>query len=224
MILASTAYCFSTEPISNKIAWSLGYARRFAFGEVGFYHAGATRDTFQSWSGQDLQNTNHGYVYYPDVEFLYQTEFRPIPLEENYVGFQHGENSLAFRLHYRSNEQTLPFMTMPLIFDSTLEYTIKGTQSPVNPWAELLYRRSDTTVIAEPDLEHRVGFNISARTGIGSFQFVPAFSADFVWNPLALSDEGLGDFPNDLRYFAPSSGFELRWNLHIGLEMSIGVR
>ena len=110
----------------NKIAWSLGGSMDFPFGTLGLYHAGATKYTFgATYASSTNPNTiPYEYAWYQDsvVGSLV------IPPEENWIGYIHGENSLAFRGTY---DTVLP---RDIVIRTSLEWVLTGNQSPNNPW------------------------------------------------------------------------------------------
>ena len=52
----------------SKIAWSFGGTYNFSFGKMGFFHAGATKYTFQS-SGNTEGDYNYGYNFYQSTTY-----------------------------------------------------------------------------------------------------------------------------------------------------------
>jgi hypothetical protein len=194
----------------NKIAWSAGGSVPTAIGEFGFYHAGATKYTFQAFGSGSVgsaTDTKYGYTYYPAVEYPVGTEWRAIAPEDNYIGYLHGENNLAFLVNY---EQTFE----PVLVNASLEYTLSGSKSPANPWHQ--YNSWDepdsisdgvpgTRFLDDDHLESRLTVTARADAPFGRWSAFAELSAGFVVNELELVDvpaEYVGP-NNEIRYFAP---------------------
>ena len=196
----------------DKIAWSLGGTRSFGFGTVGLYHAGATMYTFQAYGGGRIgtaTDTRYGYTYYPDVEYDLHGEPRVIRLKDNYVGYLHGENNLAFMATYETDLR--PARLVPLVsLSSSLELTISGSKSPANPWHEYNDFREygeGTRLLDEERLETRVMARAAVSAPVAGWRLSGELGLGFVVNELELVDvpPELAGPNNEIRYFSPGT-------------------
>ncbi len=200
----------------DKIAWSLGGSVQTDFGVFGFYHAGATKYTFEPYGSTGL-NTDYGYAYYPAASFINTAGGEtPIPLEQNYIGYLHGENNLAFMTTYRA--EWFGFAT-----EASLEFGIRGSTSPANPWgvySDWFEGGQGTHLLDDPLLEKSLTCSIAVDKDLGSWHFGTDLRLGYVWNELSLAQvppEYLGT-GNTIPYFVPSET-----NRFIAsLSMSIG--
>jgi hypothetical protein len=141
--------------IPQKWAWSLGGYCDFPFGRIGFYHAGATKYTFERTN----LSIPYEYAYYPATEYQLR-DGTPLVLHylDNYLGYKYGENNLAFLVDYTHR-------IGPIDFYASLEYVISGAKSPANPWHEYnSYKETGayTLLLDGPVLEHTVAARIKA--------------------------------------------------------------
>jgi len=136
----------------NRLAWSIGGSHEFDFGRIGFFHAGATKDTFgatyatttakafEDYHDDDLpvhySFHSYPYTYYPAVSYLLEddTTWMPIDYTQNYIGYKYGENNLSFLVDY---ENEFPLKNgQNLSQYLALEWVLNGAKSPANPWHE----------------------------------------------------------------------------------------
>lgn len=135
----------------TKMAWSLGGRKEMPFGTLGFYHAGATKYTFQATYAEDKEeNFNdkpkdgvdvyysyypYEYTYYP-VSVYQLDNGDPMPLHyvDNYIGYKYGENNISFMLDYENSFSKS--LIGPFNLYSSLEWILNGSKSPNNPWHE----------------------------------------------------------------------------------------
>jgi hypothetical protein len=119
-------------PNLDKLAWSIGGKYAFPFGTIGFWHGGATAHTYASTYsvGTDINAIPYEYMYLPTV--VYNGSI--VDPRASNIGFQWGENALAFRVTYDAE----PFGGTPWAFSLSahLEYVLNGSKSPDNPWHE----------------------------------------------------------------------------------------
>ncbi|MEE8440220.1 MAG: hypothetical protein V3S41_00745, partial [Spirochaetia bacterium] len=189
----------------NKIAWSVGGTIPTTAGEFGFYHAGATKYTFQAYGGGSVgaaTDTKYGYTYYPAVEYSVGGETRVILPEDNYIGYLHGENNLAFLVEYARAFE-------PVQVNATIEYTLSGSKSPANPWHEFNnYSEGGqgTRFLDDDRLESKMTATGRADASFGWWSAFAELTVGFVVNEPQLYDipaEYAG--PNNvIRYFVPS--------------------
>jgi hypothetical protein len=156
-----------------KLAWTLGGRRETDFGSFGFYHAGATKCTFEPITMGDaasVQENCYGYTYSPDTRFddSYDFDFsnpQPIQIEDNSIGYKYGENNLAFQADWKYE------LKDDYKLCAALEYVIAGSNSPANPWGELLKHPSGTKLLDDAVLEHRVLAKLAGTKSIGDWDF-----------------------------------------------------
>ena len=160
----------------NKLAWSIGGKYTFPFGTIGFWHGGATAHTYAatrsdySVSGAyDANTIPYEYMYYPTVSW----NGNPIDSRDSNIGFQWGENALAFRITF----DTDLFSDLPWAFAlaSSLEYVINGSKSPDNPWHEYTHdneipQRIQLFNVGGPEtLEQVLILHVGASKKLGDF-------------------------------------------------------
>jgi len=211
----------------NKIAWSLGGALPTRYGEFGFYHAGATKYTFEAFGGGSVgsaTDTKYGYTYYPAVEYTLDGGTRVIVPEDNYIGYLHGENNVAFLLTYSTTIN-------PVRIDASLEYTLSGPKSPANPWHEwnawdepegIVDGVSGTRFLDGDYLESRLTVTGHAEATFGIWTLFAEPMVGFVANELQLTavPAELSGPNNVIRYFAPNPASD-RWYGGITLGGSV---
>ena len=207
----------------DKIAWSLGARHGFHFGHLGFYHAGATKYTFQSFGSPGI-DTRYSYTYYPDVEYRLHDEVRVIRPEDNYIGYLHGENNLAFLLSYDPPDAWLGRLTLT----SSLELTLSGSKSPGNPWHQYTWWTQGgqgTRFLDDERLELRLLGRAAASLPVRGWTFSADISLGFVRNELeltAIPDEYFVEGVNEIRYFSPGTVSRPIGSLGIGASYGFG--
>jgi hypothetical protein len=170
--------------IPQKWAWSLGGYYDFAFGRLGFYHAGATKYTFEA-TRNDL-SFPYEYTYYPSVEYELE-DGTPMTLEyvENYIGYKYGENNIAFLIDYANTFACVQFGV-------TLEYVISGSKSPANPWHEDTEAGDNTLLLDDEVLEHTLSARVRASWSWRKWEFYSSLRLGGVFNQLDLEAAGDG--------------------------------
>ncbi|MFW5826335.1 MAG: hypothetical protein ACOCVO_02120, partial [bacterium] len=146
-----------------KFAWYLGGDLDLGVGTLGLYHAGATKYTFEStYAGdradgfRDYNPYPYSYTYYPVTEYTRDGDVMPILPADNYIGYLHGENNIAFMTTFSSEARGVAY-------DASLEYAISGTKAPTNPWHEADWHSQQGTELLNDDaLEHRLVFDTTA--------------------------------------------------------------
>jgi hypothetical protein len=190
----------------DKLAWELGGRKKTDLGTFGFYHAGATKYVFEPY-GNSSKNDTCAYVFYPDTQY----DIKGTPLafepEDNYVGYLHGENNIAFMGTWRKNFDRLTAA-------SSLEFTLSGSKSPVNPWGDLLTWSdggSGTKMFNDSELEKKLVLCASVSMPFGDFDLGVDVRLGYVWNKLKLAG-ATGDqtdsYVNGLYLYNPSSTCE----------------
>jgi hypothetical protein len=180
---------FGHPRVANKWAWSLGGHWDFPFGRLGFYHAGATKFTFEATE----DDKPYGYTYYPAVEYSLDDDTSTFEAvldpQDNYLGYKYGENNLAFRLE-------LSHLSRPLLgadLKAALEYVLSGSKSPANPWHEFTTADSAgryTQMLDDPVLEHTVVGEVAAAWPWRGWTFYTRLRLGGVFNRLELAPAG----------------------------------
>jgi len=219
----------------NKLAWSLGGKIRKRWVDIGFYHAGATEHMFQP-SG----SVPYGYTHYPDVLFRLNTsETASIPLEENYMGYVHGENNIAFMLTVESKNRSSESSISTNTFDrfdlkAALEFVLSGIKSPVNPWGPSTSWRdvpSHISMFPQKPLEKRLQFYLDTKKEFDlGFSLFSSLKLGYVWNKLQLEPAFTGEIEYNenlpeydiqyLYYYKPSDISKPIARFTIGIEYS----
>ena len=207
---------FGYKKIPQKMAWSIGGSWRFPFGRLGFYHAGATKYTFQSLR---LDNP-YSYTYYQDVEYALK-DGTPMTLseEDNYVGYLHGENNLAFLVDFARP-------LGPLGITASLEYVVSGSKSPANPWHE--FDGVDDTdrgthLLDDPVLEHKIVGTAAVTWPWRNWTFYTLVKLGGAFNRLAPVE----DVPGEPKIYRPQPGEHApiyAWTLGASYLWKIGAR
>ena len=210
-----------------KLAWSLGGSYETPVGTFGFYHAGATKYTFQA----TRTGTLYPYAYYPAGSYPTNTGDKTIWYFENYIGYRYGENNLAFMVTY-------DYDFGPARTHTELEYTISGNKAPTIPWhgAELY---PPTGLLNDPLLEQSIALRtewrfdpFDAGSPLENVEFIIEGLFGILFNELQL--DGVTAFP-DLRgpevlednsnlraFFRPQNGVRLLYGLFIGVQYTFG--
>lgn len=158
----------------DKIAWSLGLVQKTSIGTFGFYHAGATKYTFQP-SAESGNQMFYGYTYYPYFVYTKDGKNVVLPFELLYAGYKYGENNLAFMVSYAPS-----FITG---FNANFEFVILGERSPVNAWNDRTTYIPGTHLLDDEVKEYRAIGNVSFVRNISNELAVSAYlSTGFIWN------------------------------------------
>jgi hypothetical protein len=173
-----------------KAAWTVGGRMVTPWGRVGFFHAGALKYTFEpitaSTDGNgEIQNAV-GMTYVPDVEYWANDVYRTLAVEDNAIGYLHGENNLAFQATWEST------WSGPLRGRASVEYLIAGNNSPANPWQDMNFSNDvGTQLLNDPLLEHRITLSTRWDWAQGPWTWFVAADLGFRINPLTLEDPNL---------------------------------
>jgi hypothetical protein len=203
----------------NKIAWSLGGSYDFNFGKIGFYHAGATKYTFQS-SGGSSTDKKYGYSFYPAATYTANGIILPIKPEDNYLGYYNGENNVSFLGDYEGTMEGIDIY-------GSLEFSISADKSPANPWHEYLDWTEDdpagTHLLDSELLEKKLVFTVGVsrlltELGLKNLKLSATLELGYIWNVLKLVDipSALQSPVNDIQYWSPSSENQAVFSLSIG--------
>jgi hypothetical protein len=207
---------FGSTAAASKMAWSLGGRYEFPFGTLGFYHAGATKYTFEATN--DVPQ--YGYTYYPASEYLQDGVWVELDYRDNYIGYLYGENNLAFLADYAYSFPRLDV-------GASLEYVISGSKSPANPWHDATGATDAgryTQMFGEPVLEHTVAARIQAAWRVRSWTLYGRLRLGGVFNRLGLEsavDDG-GD-PQRWIYRPQAGDNRLIYGLTVGATYTAGI-
>ncbi len=199
----------------TKIAWSLGGRKETSLGTFGFYHAGATKYTFQAtYAGTvptDMPEAvdvpynylPYEYTYYPVSTYeLDSGDLMPLHYQDNSIGYKYGENNISFLLDWQNRF----FEGESLQFDiySNLEWVLNGAKAPNNPWHE----GDDVSVTSDPvqlldgTVEHIVRSTTRLAKPVGPFTLTMDLTLGYIFNAMKL-EEGV---PNEAYIFYPQAG------------------
>ncbi|MFP3959900.1 MAG: hypothetical protein ACLFUX_07010, partial [Spirochaetaceae bacterium] len=205
----------------NKLAWSLGGRQAFDFGNLGFYHAGATKYTYEatrvSTSDNQYSVNPYEYTYYPAVRYGDKTLW----YYDNYLGYKYGENNLAFMATY---DRSFPEFDL----GGSLEYVVSGSKSPANPWHEDK-KGEGTQLLDDPELEHTLTLSGEITRRVGNWHLTAAPTIGYQWNRLQLEEVPEGS--DDERQidgvvpeiFRPTGGDRFLGSLFLGARYTLGV-
>jgi len=187
----------------DKIAWSLGGRMKSSLGTFGLYQAGATKYTFQS-----AQKEYYSYTLYPGSVVLWKGTETPIPIEENMLGYLHGENNISLLGTWNRSFGKIDAA-------ASLELSLSGSKSPANPWNEydvLEKAIYGTKLLDDPVLEKKIVLGAEAGLPLGDFYVGIGGQVGYVGNRLQAVDAPISDegaVGNAQPLFKPSadSGF-----------------
>ncbi|MBI9107234.1 MAG: hypothetical protein JEZ04_10875 [Spirochaetales bacterium] len=200
----------------NKIAWSLGGRYSFDFGDIGLYHAGATKYTFQAF-GSAASDTQYGYSFYPAATYTANGVIMPIELEDNYIGYYNGENNFSLLADYEGTIEGIGIY-------SSLEFSLSGDKSPANPWTEYSWWTevpdAGTKFLDSDVLEKKLVLTAGAsralpELGLPKLTVSAALELGYTWNVLELVDTLSSDFPQ-IQYWTPSDENEFVFSISVG--------
>jgi hypothetical protein len=194
-----------------KLAWTFGGRKELdSNSSVGFYHAGATRYTFEPITMDDASQVDencYGYTYYPDTRFddSYDFDFsepEAIQIEDNAIGYKYGENNLAFQADYKYEVKN------DYKIGAALEYVIAGSNSPANPWGDLAKHPHGTKLLNDSVLENRILAKFAATKSIGAWDFSAKLVTGVRFNAMELESAGASDpdYTQSIYIWEPQSG------------------
>lgn len=184
----------------DKIAWSLGGQVESPAGTFGLYHAGATKYTFESAVGK-----YYSYTMYPGSVVLWKDTESPISIEENMLGYLHGENNIALLGTWKRTFGKVDVA-------ASLELSLSGSKSPANPWHEydtLAEAGYGTKLLDDPVLEKKILLGLEAGLPLGGFYLGVAGKVGYAANRLEAVATAISEDGNAQPIFEPSgeSGF-----------------
>jgi hypothetical protein len=202
----------------NKLAWSLGGRYSFNFGDIGFYHAGATKYTFQSY-GNDTTDEQYGYSFYPAVTYSANGVIMPIELEDTYIGYYNGENNISFLADYDGTIKDIGIY-------ASLELSLSGDKSPANPWGELNWYTDEGTLLLDSDVLEKKLVLVSGASralpefGLPDLTVSMSLELGYIWNVLELVDTLDSDY-TQIQYWSPSEDGAAVFSFSIGALYSV---
>jgi hypothetical protein len=198
--------------VASKLAWSIGGRWELPFGTLGFYHAGATKYTFEATYDSDP----YGYTYYPAVEYDLGGSMVPLDYRDNYLGYKYGENNLAFRA------ELTKLALLGADCSTALEYVLSGSKSPANPW----HGEPDpnrTRMFDEAVLEQTVLAEAAAAWAWRSWSFYTRLKLGVAFNRLELAPApDLG--PQILQPHAGENAALYAWTVGVTYLWQVGRR
>lgn len=170
-----------------QVALTLGASIEKPGGTWNFNIAGATKYTFApSTMSSGTENTMaYGYTYFPDTRFdigwnIGGFQPRTIAIEDNMIGYKHGENNLAFEISWK---KAFSFATLA----SAFEFRLAGANSPTNPWHDLTTDpQSGLEWLNDPVLEKRFLFSCGGEKSTGPWLFSASMTAGLALDALEL--------------------------------------
>jgi hypothetical protein len=184
---------FSANPW--KAAWALGGRVHTRLGRFGFHHGGALKYTFEPITSPqpgypyydygDISKTAYGYTYYPETQYYDDEDGGKtvsILIEDNMVGYKHGENNVAFQADYRNT-------FFNIIVNAELEFVLAGNNSPANPWQDYTHRSEmgkGTRILDDRQMEKHLEFRLNLSHRRGPWLFYGAVALGGRFNKLVL--------------------------------------
>ena len=176
-----------------KAAWTLGGRMQTSIGTFGFHHAGALKYTFNpigtDRSGRyawDSANTAYGYTYYPETRYFDGSRTVNLLIQDNMIGYKHGENNLAFQIDYQNTFNNF-------LVTSELEFLLAGNNSPANPWHDYDARasmyddgRKGSQIFGDGQIEKRIELRINVSRQFGPIGVYAALAVGGRFNMLEL--------------------------------------
>lgn len=209
-----------------KMAWAGGASKETSYGRFSFYHAGATKYTFEPSYG--LPGREYGYAYFPDVVFRLKGSLTDtaIPFESMMLGYKYGENNLAFLGAWNGDLAGFGL-------GASLEFTVSGSKSPANAWHEYNYNPDNGTELLNEDrLEWKVLASLGATRKIWKLDLYAGLALGYVINELELAASGetavetqYTDVPYEqLQIWRPSTTSRFLWAATVGGRYRIKIK
>lgn len=168
----------------DKIAWSLGGAIDLPLGTLGIYTAGATKYSFASL-GEDF----YSYTTHPSSAVISDGQTVAVPLEEQMLGYIHGENNIALKATWGA-----PLADTDL--EMGMEIVLSGAKSPANPWHNGEdYLALGTQLLNDPVLETKILLDVRASREFGNFTIFARAAGGYIFNRLTPVYPGSSGYP-----------------------------
>jgi hypothetical protein len=185
---------FSNNPW--KAAWAFGGRLHTPYGRFGFHHALALKYTFEPigspegiHAGNDAR-TAYGYTWYPETRYFNdESGGSPISIliEDNMLGYKHGENNIAFQADYQNTFSGF-------LVNAELEFSLTGSSSPANPWQDYTSRsamyddgKEGTWLFDDGQLEKRLELRGNVSWRYRAWTFYAAMAIGGLFNKLELA-------------------------------------
>jgi len=226
---------FSNNPW--KVAWAFGGTLQTSIGKFGFHQGGALKYTFApigspeetGHTGDDAR-TAYGYVYYPETRY-YDTEsgggnLVSILIEDNMIGYKHGENNLAFQLDYQHTIKKFRI-------NASLEVSLTGNSSQANPWHEYTHQSEagGTHFLDDGNVETKLELRANVSRTFGPWTFWTGVAIGGRFNKLSLTDpqtlfvntDSASGVADTIWIWTPSHSHEFIFRFSIGGKYTLGV-
>jgi hypothetical protein len=132
--------------------------------------------TATDWQWQSA----YGFTYYPETRYWRDDgNARAISIEDNMVGFMHGENTVALMAEWSDR-----LVGMELL--ANLEWRLAGSSSPANPWHDGQDHPAGTRLLDEAVIESRVLGKLSVSKRYGPLNLNLGLNLGYVWNERSL--------------------------------------
>ncbi len=127
-------------------------------------------------TGKQWQSS-YGYTYYPETRYWLETsgEAKSIAIEDNMVGFMHGENTVALMAEWSDRLAGMQLL-------ANLELRLAGSSSPANPWHDGVGHPAGTRLLDEEYIESRILGKLSASKSYGPLSLRGSVNLGYVWN------------------------------------------
>ncbi|MDR2110020.1 MAG: hypothetical protein LBP32_01790 [Spirochaetaceae bacterium] len=178
-----------------KAAWALGGGIQTRIGRFGFHHGGAFKYTFEPITSPiggrydgDIAKTAYGYTYYPETRYYDDENDKKVVsilIEDNMLGYKHGENNIAFQVDYQNT-------FYKILLNAELEFVLAGNNSPANPWQDYTHRsdmppgKRGTKILDEGPLEKHIELRLNLSHRRGPWTFLAATALGGRFNRLTL--------------------------------------
>jgi hypothetical protein len=220
-----------------KAAWAVGGRIHTRYGRFGFHHGGALKYTFEPITSPngthygDISQTAYGYTYYPETRYNNDEdggETVSILIQDNMVGYKHGENNIAFQLDYQNT-------FAGFLVNAELEFVLAGNNSPANPWQDYTHRDEmgdGSRLLNDKTLEKTLEFrlNVSHRRGPWTFFAATALGGRFnrlrleqAWKPSGIDDEDWSIADERILIWKGTQEHELILRFSLGFKYTIPI-
>jgi hypothetical protein len=121
--------------------------------------------------------SSYGYTYYPETRYWLETtgEAKSISIEDNMVGFLHGENTVVMMAEWSDSLAGMELL-------ANLEWRLAGSSSPANPWHDGVGHPAGTRLLDEDHIETRVLAKMNATKSYGPLRLYSSLNLGYVWN------------------------------------------
>jgi len=183
-----------------KTAWTLGGRIQTSIGRFGFHHGGALKFTYEpigtTDSGRyanDSAATAYGYTYYPETRYYNGSETVNLLIQDNMIGYKHGQNNIAFQVDYQNSFNKF-------LVTAELEFLLAGSNSPSNPWQDYdarSYMYNDykgSQLLNDDMLEKKLEFRLNVSRQFGRFLTYVSMALGGRFNRLELQPPNIDEY------------------------------